>query len=111
MRADLSGCRFQVLKESRDNAESPVPGLRLVNIDAQFRQRSVGSLRPAALQQADVARHERLSLIEITLVQRQRQQFAKRIRIAIEPAVDEVGDIAPSPTIGGNHLDALPEEF
>src|SRR6185369_10237119 len=72
-----------------------------------FRRRSGTSAR----KQGVVARYEPCALQLILPVDRQHEQLGEGIGVAVETGVDEVGDIAPAPSVGIDHLDRIAEQL
>ena len=88
-----------------------MPEVGGAQIDGEGAQQRCRVHAAAAAQQFVKFRHEARAFGAVALVEGQGQQLAEDIGVAVETAVDEVADIAPAPAIGGNHRDAVAEEF
>src|SRR3989442_9506674 len=100
----------QLREQRRDDREAAVPERGVVHVDVEPAEQHVGRLAAAGREQLEVARDERGPLVLIALVERQDEQLSEDIGVAVEAAVDEVRDVAPSPAIRGDHLDRVAVE-
>src|SRR5262249_9442618 len=95
---------FQLVDQRGEDGEAALPEGRIVDVETEAREQRAGLLAAAGGEQLEIARDERVALLAVALVERQHEQLAEHVRVAVEAAVDEVRDVAPSPAVRRNHL-------
>ena len=71
----------------------------------------LGAARAAGAQQLEVAGHERLALVDVALVDRQRQQLAVRVGVDVARRRDEVRHVGPPRAVALGERDAVAEHL
>ncbi len=79
--------------------QAQFPETRVPHVNAQPCQQRVRRRRSAGRQEFKVLRHERRTLLTIFLHQRQHQQFAKGVSVAIKGRPDVMADVRPPPAV------------
>src|SRR5262249_31909658 len=99
--------RFQLVDERREDGEAAFPEARIVDVEAESREQRAWLLAAPCGEQVEIGRDERGALLAVALVEREHEQLAEDVGVAVEPTVDEVRDVAPSPAVRRNHLDRV----
>lgn len=62
----------------------------------------------AGLEQREIFRHKAFSLVFVQAIEREHQELAEDVAVAVEAGVDEVRDVGPAPAVAFRDLDASP---
>src|SRR5262249_31394434 len=86
----LRGERLGLLEQTLEQVEAPVPEARIGDVEPDRGEELLGRIRSARFEQREIARYERGSLLVVAPQQREYEELAERVRIAVERRVDEV---------------------
>ena len=94
-----------------DDRQPEVPEARVGEVDADDLAELLGRAGPAGAQQLEVGGHERLALLLVAAVDRERQQLAVGVRVDVARRADEVRDVGPPRAVVVRQLDRVAEQL
>src|SRR3954452_11231586 len=104
--------RFLCLLElGAHELQALIPEARIGEVDTDDLTQLLGAARAAGAEHLEIARDERVALVDVPRVDRQRQQLAVRVRVDVTGRRDEVGDVGPPGGVAVGDLYRVAEQL
>src|SRR3954447_16930727 len=110
-RVRLGGCLLGVVELALDQVEAHVPEAWIGQVDPDDPAELLGREGPAGAQHLHVAGDEALALLDIALVDRQREQLAVRIGVDVAGCGREVVHVGPPGAVAVGDLHRVAEQL
>src|SRR5205823_1287523 len=82
-----------------EQAQAQLPEAWVRDVHAQSGEQPMRGVGAAGRKQTEVARHKSWTLLLVLLHERQHEQFAESVSVAVKGDVDEMADVEPPPRV------------